>query len=87
MEARDTQFFHAGVNFAQRRAEQEKKAIEAHSAFLAKLAQKRQQNSDWAVYDNQLAEQNERYNELLAQQQEQLDKNQELSQINEQEVQ
>lgn len=84
MEARDTQFFHAGVNFAQRRAEQEKKAIEARSAFLAKLAQKRQQNSDWAVYDNQLAEQNERYNELLAQQQEQLDKNQELSQINEQ---
>ena len=40
MEARDTQFFHAGVNFAQRQAEQEKKAIEARSAFLAKLAQK-----------------------------------------------
>lgn len=84
MEARDTQFFHAGVNFAQRRAEQEKKAIEARSAFLAKLAQKRQQNSDWMAYDNQLAEQNERYNELLAQQQEQLEENQKLSQINEQ---
>lgn len=84
MEARDTQFFHAGVNFAQRRAEQEKKAIEARSVFLAKLAQKRQQNSDWMAYDNQLAEQNERYNELLAQQQEQLEENQKLSQINEQ---
>ena len=84
MDARDTQFFHAGVNFAQRQAEQEKKAIESRSAFLAKLAQTRQQHSDWAAYDNQLAEQNERYNELLAQQQEQLDKNQELSQINEQ---
>lgn len=82
MDSRDTQFFHAGANFARRQAEKEQQAIARRSLFMSKMAQMRQRNNDWAAYDNELAKQNEKYNELLAQQQEQQNENEELNAAN-----